>query len=269
MRRRERAGAGQVERVAVVVPCYRVRRHIIGVLAGLHGRVARIYVVDDACPEQTGRFVQAQCRDPAITVLFHAANQGVGGAVMTGYRRALQDGYAIVVKMDGDGQMDPAYLPALLAPVLEGAADYAKGNRFCGWASLRQMPGPRLLGNGVLSLLMKPAAGLWRVMDPANGYTAIRRDALASLPLGRMDRRYFFECDMLVHLAALGLLVQDVPIPAVYRGERSGMGTALVLRHFPPRLLARALERPGVRTALMLSAALSALAVVRSRRRAG
>ena len=236
---REQAAGG----VAVVVPCHRVRGQVMDVLTGLRGRVARVYVVDDCCPEGTGRFVQERCRDPDVVVLFHRENQGVGGAVMTGYRRALADGHAIMVKMDGDDQMDPAYLPALLAPLLTGEAEYAKGNRFCSWRSLRQMPGPRLLGNATLSLLMKPASGLWRLMDPANGYTAITQAALRRLPLERMERRYFFECDMLFRLAAMGAPVRDVPIPARYRGEPSGMSTGLVLRVFPARLLSGAVER--------------------------
>jgi glycosyltransferase involved in cell wall biosynthesis len=228
--------------VAVVVPCYRVRRHIMGVLAGLRGRVAAVYVVDDACTEGTGRFVQAWCDDPGVTVLFHAENQGVGGAVMTGYARALVDRHAVVVKMDGDGQMDPAFLDALVAPVLSGAADYAKGNRFCGWRSVRAMPGLRVAGNLAASVLMR-VASRWRGMDPCNGYTAIARERLLRLPFDRLERRWFFESDMLCWLSGVGAVVQDVPIPARYGDEASGMNAALVLREFPLRLTARAMRR--------------------------
>jgi glycosyltransferase involved in cell wall biosynthesis len=229
-------------KLAVVVPCYRVRRHIMGVLAGLRGRVAAVYVVDDACPEGTGRFVQARCDDPAVFVLFHAANQGVGGAVMTGYARALADGHAVVVKMDGDGQMDPAFLEALVAPVLSGAADYAKGNRFCGWRSVRAMPVARVVGNAAASVLMR-GASRWRGMDPCNGYTAIARETLLRLPFERLERRWFFESDMLCWLSGVDATVRDVPIPARYGDEVSGMSTALVLREFPLRLAARAVRR--------------------------
>lgn len=228
--------------VAVVVPCYRVRQHISGVLAGLRGRVAAVYVVDDACPDGTGGFVQAQCDDPAVHVLFHAENQGVGGAVMTGYARALQDGHAVVVKMDGDGQMDPAFLDALVAPVLSGLADYAKGDRFCGWRSLRAMPRSRVLGNLAASLTMR-VASRWRGMDPCNGYTVIARETLLWLPFERLERRWFFESDMLCWLSGVGAVVRDVPIPARYGDEVSGMNTLLVLREFPGRLAARALRR--------------------------
>ncbi len=228
--------------IAVVIPCYRVRRHILGVLAGLRGRVTAIYVVDDACPEGTGRFVQATAADPTIRVLFHAENQGVGGAVLTGYAAALADGHAIVVKMDGDGQMDPAYLDALLAPVLSGAAAYAKGDRFCGLASLRAMPPGRVVGNFCASLAMWLASG-WRGMDPCNGYTAISRDMLARIPLAGLERRWFFECDMLCWLSGAGATVANIAIPARYNGEASGLNTMRVLREFPRRLAVRALRR--------------------------
>lgn len=234
-------------RVAVVVPCFRVRRQVAGVLDGLaaavaSGRVGRVFVVDDACPEGSGRFVAGLGR-AGVRVLFHAANQGVGGAVLTGYAAALAEGgFDAVVKMDGDGQMDPGALDALLAPLRSGA-DYAKGNRFFGWRSWAGMPRERLAGNLVASVVMKAASGYRRVMDPCNGYTAITPGMLARLPLGRLERRYFFECDMLFRLSALGAVVRDVPIPALYGGEASGMGAGVVLRQFPRPMWDRAVER--------------------------
>jgi hypothetical protein len=187
--------------VAVVIPCYKARRHIAEVLAGLAGRVRHIYVVDDCCTEQTGRFVQEIWKDANVSVVFLTENQGVGGAVLAGYREALKDGHEIVVKMDGDNQMDPVYLPALIAPLVQGEADYAKGNRFFDVYSLGAMPVIRLLGNASLSFIVKMASGYWDIMDPTNGYTAIHCVALQRLPLDRLDKRYFFECDMLAQLS--------------------------------------------------------------------
>lgn len=229
--------------VAVVIPCFKVRRHIAEVLAGLRGRVRQVYVVDDACPEGTGRFVTEIGHDPAVRVLYHAANQGVGGAVLTGYAQAFADGHSVVVKMDGDGQMDPAYLGALVRPVLDGVADYAKGNRFFAWRSWREMPATRLAGNVAVSMVMKAVSGYPRLMDPTNGYTAISRAMLGRLPLDQLERRYFFECDMLFRLAGLKAVVRDVPIPALYGDETSGLGAGLALQVFPRRLLARTVER--------------------------
>jgi dolichol-phosphate mannosyltransferase len=229
--------------VAVVIPCYKAKRHIEEVLAGLAGRVRHIYVVDDCCSEKTGRFVQEGWKDANVSVVFLTENQGVGGAVLAGYRQALKDGYEIVVKMDSDNQMDPAYLPALVAPLVHGEADYAKGNRFFDVYSLGAMPMVRLLGNAGLSFIVKMASGYWDIMDPTNGYTAIHRVALRRLPLDRLDRRYFFECDMLFRLATIRAVVRDVPMPARYEDEISNLKVSRVLLEFPWRLFSCMLKR--------------------------
>lgn len=229
--------------VAVVIPCYRVKRHIGDVLAGLEGRVAHVYVVDDKCPEETGRHVEAHHARPWLTVLHHEVNQGVGGAVMTGYARALEDGHDVVVKMDGDNQMDPAYLPALVAPLLAGEADYTKGNRFFDIYSLRAMPRVRLIGNSGLSFINKVSTGYWDIMDPTNGYTAIHRSALTRLPLHRIERRYFFESDMLFRLATIRAVVWDVPMRTIYGDETSNLSVRNALLTFPGRFATRMLKR--------------------------
>ena len=130
-------------------PSFRVKRHISGVIDSLRGYVDHVFVVDDCCPEQTGQHVESTATDGFVTVPRHTVNQGVGGAVLTGYQRALKERYGVVVKVDGDGQMDPSYIPALVQPILEGRADYTKGNRFFDLALLSSMPAMRLFGNGV------------------------------------------------------------------------------------------------------------------------
>ncbi len=229
--------------IAVVIPCYKVRRHIATVLTGLVGRVQHVYVVDDCCPEQTGRLVQETPWDIDVTVLFLAENQGVGGAVLAGYRRALADGYEIIVKLDGDNQMDPDHLSALVAPLVLGQADYAKGNRFFDVYSLSTMPAVRLAGNSVLSFIMKLASGYWDIMDPTNGYTAIHCVALSRLPLDLLDRRYFFECDMLFRLATIRAVVADVAMPTIYADETSNLRISRVLLEFPGHFAVRIIKR--------------------------
>ena len=238
-----RTGVQQVLPIAVVIPCYKVKRHIETVLAGLIGRVERIYVVDDCCPEQTGRLVEEKCRNVAVTVLFLSENQGVGGAVLAGYRQAIDDGYLIVVKMDGDNQMNPAFLPTLIAPLVQGEADYAKGNRFFDVYTLNAMPSVRLIGNAALSFIVKAASGYWDIMDPTNGYTAIHRVALLRLPLQRLERRYFFECDMLFRLATIRAVVRDEPMPAIYGDETSNLKVSRALMGFPARFANRIVKR--------------------------
>jgi len=219
-------------RIAVVIPCFAVRGQILSVLARVGPEVARIFVVDDACPEQTGQFVQQECVDPRVTVLFHRANQGVGGAVMTGYAAALRDQVDIVVKIDGDAQMAPELLPLFVQPLLDGEADYSKGNRFYSLENLRGMPPIRLLGNAGLSLLTKLSTGYWTIFDPTNGYTAIHTEALSRLPFEKIARRYFFETDILFRLNTLRAVVVDVPMEAVYAGERSSLRVSSALFEF-------------------------------------
>lgn len=219
-------------RVAAVIPCYRETGKILGVLAGLGPECDRVYVVDDACPDGTGRLVEARCGDPRVRVLYHETNQGVGGATLTGLRRALADGARIVVKLDGDGQMDPHRIPALVRPVLEGQADYTKGNRFYEPDGLSQMPGARRIGNAALSFIAKLSTGYWDVFDPTNGFIAIHADAARRLPLDKLSRGYFFESDMLFRLNTIRAVVVDVPMPARYGDEASGLRPARVIVPF-------------------------------------
>lgn len=200
--------------IAVVIPCYRVQETILGVIAGIGDEVSRIYCIDDACPERSGDHVTANCRDPRVIVLRHSENRGVGGAVITGYRRALADGMDIIVKIDGDGQMDPSQLPSIVAPLLLGEADYVKGNRFYAPEGLKGMPPLRLVGNASLSFMTKLSTGYWMIFDPTNGYTAIHGSILTRLPLDKIAERYFFESDLLFRLNILDAVVVDLPMPA-------------------------------------------------------
>jgi glycosyltransferase involved in cell wall biosynthesis len=209
--------------IAVVIPCYRVARQAPGVIARIGPEVGLIFAVDDACPEGSGDVIERECRDPRLRVLRHERNLGVGGATITGYRAALEAGATVIVKLDGDGQMDPALIPRLVRPILEGRADYVKGNRFHRLADVAAMPRLRLLGNAALSFLAKLSTGYWQLFDPNNGFTAIHRAVLAELPLARIAKRYFFESDMLHHLGQLRAVVCELPMRAVYGDEPSSL----------------------------------------------
>jgi glycosyltransferase involved in cell wall biosynthesis len=218
--------------IAVVIPCYRVTRHVLGVIAAIGPEVNRIYVVDDKCPDKSGELVRTRCGDPRVVVLEHHNNQGVGGAVITGYRAALADGARVIVKLDGDGQMDPHLIPRFVAPILEGEADYTKGNRFFNLERIRAMPRMRLFGNAILSLMTKLSSGYWDLFDPTNGYTAIHADAARYLPFDKISRRYFFESDMLFRLNTLCAVVVDVPMDAVYADEVSNLKISRIATEF-------------------------------------
>ncbi len=218
--------------VAVVIPCYRVKKHVLNVIAAIGPEVERIYVVDDKCPEDSGKFVLEYCKDNRVTVLFHEVNQGVGGAVMTGYRAAIEDGAAVIVKLDGDEQMDPKLVTRFIKPIIEGKADYTKGNRFFNLNQIREMPGMRLFGNAVLSFLNKLSSGYWDIFDPTNGYTAIHRDIARELSFDKISTRYFFESDMLFRLNLLRAVVVDIPMDAKYGDEISNLKIKTVIGEF-------------------------------------
>lgn len=221
-------------KIAIVVPCYKVKRHILEVLESIDSTIAKIYVVDDACPEGTGKYVIDNCRDSRISVLFNEVNTGVGGAVVAGYVQALKDDMDIVVKVDGDGQMDCKLISKFSRPIVEGKADYTKGNRFNSIDSLVSMPFVRKIGNALLSFVNKASSGYWKVMDPTNGFTAIHKTALSLLPLEKLSKRYFFESDMLFRLGTIRAVVRDVSMDSKYGDEESNLLISRVVFEFTP-----------------------------------
>jgi len=229
--------------VAVVIPAYKVKAHILKVLEGIGLEVDLIYVVDDHCPQNSGAFVKSNCSDPRVKVLYNVINLGVGGATVAGYRQALADKATIIVKLDGDGQMDPALIPRLIEPIRLSQADYIKGNRFYDLDFLRQMPFMRKLGNSGVSFMNKIASGYWNIMDPENGFTAIHRRALENLPLDRIDKRFFFESDMLFRLNTIRAVVAEMPMRAVYGDEKSNLKLHKVVFQFPFKYMHRMLKR--------------------------
>ncbi len=219
-------------RIAVVIPSYRVKQHILQVIETIPQGVARIYVVDDACPDGSGRWVEAHGSDIRVTVLYNPVNLGVGGAVMAGYRQAAADGMDVIVKMDGDGQMDASALPLLIGPIVRGEADYTKGNRFYELDQIGRMPAARIFGNAALSFMTKISSGYWDLFDPTNGYTAIHARVAQKLPLAKISQRYFFETDMLFRLNIIRAVVADVPMDARYGAETSNLRISKVVFDF-------------------------------------
>jgi glycosyltransferase involved in cell wall biosynthesis len=230
--------------IVVVIPCYRVAREVGSVIASLPPYVRHIICVDDGSPDETASVIrQAVAGDPRVLLLQHEKNQGVGGAMVTGFRKALELNADVVIKLDGDGQMDAAYIPNLLAPILQGNADYAKGNRFRDFQALQKMPVIRRIGNMALGFLTKAATGYWNLFDPTNGFVAIHGQVLAQLPLAQIDRSYFFETSMLANLYLLGAVVKDVPMPARYGNEISNLSIRRSLFEFPVKLLRTLIRR--------------------------
>jgi len=228
--------------IGVVVPAFRAETTLGDVLRAIPKGVAHVFVVDDASPDGGARAAES-LGDPRVRLIRHEANRGVGGAVKTGYRAALDAGCDVIVKMDADGQMDPAHLDELIRPLLLGQAGYAKGNRLRSLEAARAMPRRRLYGNLFLSFATKAVSGYWNLLDPTNGYTAIRADVLRRLDFARLQERYFFETSMLVELHPLRVPVRDVPMSARYQGEPSSLRLLPISFEFGARLLRALLHR--------------------------
>lgn len=221
-----------IKKIAVVIPCYKVKSQILGVINRIGAEVWRVYVVDDLCPDGSGNHVIELCDDVRVSVIKNTVNSGVGGAVIAGYRAAIADGADIIVKIDGDGQMDPAILTRIVNPIIKGWADYTKGNRFYNLKHIHRMPAMRLFGNAALSFMSKLSTGYWKLFDPTNGYTAIDARVAAHLPLDRISQRYFFETDMLFRLNTLRAVVVDVPMDAFYGDEESNLKIRQIIGEF-------------------------------------
>lgn len=218
--------------VWIVIPCYKVRNHILRVIEKVPSWVEGIVCVDDACPEKSADFLEAEATDPRLVIVRLSTNLGVGGAVLTGYAEAERRGARILVKIDGDDQMDITYLPQLVAPILLGEADYTKGNRFTSISHLGEMPRIRLFGNAALSFAAKISTGYWNIFDPTNGFTAIEASVVKQIFGRRISQRFFFETDLLYHLGTLRAVVRDVPIPARYGDEVSNLRIGAIIGPF-------------------------------------
>jgi glycosyltransferase involved in cell wall biosynthesis len=220
------------KRVAVVVPAFDEEHLVVETLAGIPEFVDRIYVIDDASRDETAARAEG-LGDPRVEVVRHERNGGVGSAIVSGYRRALDEDIDVACVMAADNQMDPVELEGLVGPVARGEVEYAKANRLVSGEAWTVIPRTRYLGNAVLSLLTKIASGYWHVADSQAGYTAISRDALRRLELDRLYPRYGFPNDMLVHLNVQNARVRDVPSRPIYHvGEQSGIR----LRSVVPRI---------------------------------
>jgi glycosyltransferase involved in cell wall biosynthesis len=221
--------------IGVVVPAHNEELLIGRVLETMPDFVDQIIVVNDASSDKTADVVRAHVgfEKGRVTLLHHETNQGVGAAIVTGYRRAIEAGFDVAVVMAGDAQMDPDDLPRLLDPIAEGHADYAKGNRLFRGESWEMIPRVRYLGNAFLSLLTKIASGYWHIADSQSGYTAITTTALRRIELDRIYTRYGMPNDILIKLNVANFRVRDVSVRPVYRiGEKSGIR----LHHVVPRI---------------------------------
>ena len=224
-------------KITAVIPAYKVEKQIEETLARIPDYISEIIVVDDASPDNTSKVItQIKAKDSRVKLIKHAKNQGVGGAMLSGFKEALKGNAQVVIKIDGDGQMSRYDPRPLLIPLILGQADYVKGNRFRDFNALKSMPLIRQIGNMGLGFLVKAATGYWDCFDPTNGFFAVRGEVLANLPLEKVHKSYFFETSMLGELYLIGAVIHDMPYPAVYGDEKSNLSVRKILWEFPPKL---------------------------------
>jgi len=226
------------KKIAVVVPAYNEEILIESVITSMADYIDKIYVVDDASTDNTQQILcDLASQNRKVVLIRHRVNMGVGAAIASGYRRALEDNIDISVVMAGDHQMDGKYLPNLLAPIIQEKADYAKGNRLSRLTDRKGMSNWRFFGNWVLTVLTKVASGYWKIRDPQNGYAAITRQALEKINLDRLHPQYGYCNDLLVKLGVAGCRVSDVSIPARYGKEKSKLKYGIFVTKVSPLLL--------------------------------
>ena len=227
--------------VTVAIPCYKVEQHLKQVVSGLPPFVDSILLIDDCSTDGTPALVDQLADGKRIVALHHERNQGVGGAMKTAFRKAIELKTDIVVKLDGDGQMDASYIAPLVEALKD--AEFAKGNRLFDRQMLRRMPTIRRIGNMGVGFMVKAASGYWNVSDPVNGFFAIRTSTLRQMDLDRVADRYFFESSMLIEMHYTGARIREVTMPAIYADEHSNLSVGKTLFTFPPRLIAAWLRR--------------------------
>ena len=224
----------KILKIAVVIPCFKVSQSLKSVLNDIGSEVTSIYCVDDKCPEESWKVAELMAnKDSRIHIIKRDRNGGVGAAMITGYKVALEEGAEIIVKIDGDGQMDNRLIPNFIRPIYENRADFIKGNRFYDLRSISSMPLVRIIGNSLLSFINKLSSGYWNIFDPNNGFTAVHAKVLKILPMEKLNRRFFFEADMLFRLSTIRAVVKDIPMDPIYGNEKSNLSILNTLLTFP------------------------------------
>ncbi|WP_300673772.1 glycosyltransferase family 2 protein [Desulfoluna sp.] len=227
----------------LVLPCYQTRDHILTLLEKVGPEIDWIVLVDDGCPQNTGKYAINNASDSRLILIEHGTNRGVGAAVVSGFKKAIELGADIIVRIDSDGQMDPVMIPQFIYPLTIGLADFTKGNRFWCPETLSGMPATRLIGNGILSFISKLSSGYWSLMDPNNGFFAIHAAVIQKLDLSKLDSRYFFESDLLFRLNTIRAVGVDIPMNSIYEGETSNLSPLRSIPEFFVKHIRNTLKR--------------------------
>ncbi len=235
------------EKIAVVIPCYKVERQIEKVIKGLPELISSIILVNDCSPDNTKQIIDnLALNNNKITTIHHSKNQGVGGAMISGFKEALKQKCTLVIKIDGDNQMNPKYIPQMIKQTKLGY-DYVKGNRFFDRKAILKMPKIRKLGNLILSFLTKISSGYWNIADPTNGYFCIKSEILKRINFDKISHDFFFESSLIIEIFYTGAKIKDLSIPAIYNDEKSNLSELKAIFTFPPRLFYAFMRRLWLR----------------------
>ena len=221
------------KKIIIIIPCYRVKTKILKVLSEIPSWIDRVICVDDFCPDKSGEFIVSNSTDKRVITIFNEKNLGVGGATLVGFNKAIEFSADIIVKVDGDNQMDLKYLPDFIDPILSNEADFTKGNRFTKFTDYASMPILRKIGNIFFSFFNRFASGYWNIFDTTNGYLCLNAELIQLLPINKISKNYFFESDLLNWLYIVRARVKDIPIKAVYDNEKSNINIFSVIFNFP------------------------------------
>ena len=233
-----------MDSLAVIIPCYHVENQIEEVINGLPACVDYIIAVEDCSHDRTLAILQQVANNnPKLHLIRHTKNQGVGGSLISGFRKALELQADIIVKLDGDGQMNADYIPKMQQLLAGKSCDFVKGNRFYDRTNIRKMPITRRFGNMWMGFFIKMASGYWHISDPANGFFAIRKETLQRVNLQHLSKRFFFESSLLIELYYTGARIRDISMPAIYGTEKSNLSVFKTLVTFPPKLAKAHLKR--------------------------
>ena len=220
-------------KIIIVIPCYKVKEKILKVLSKIPKWIFKIICVDDCCPQNSGKYVKENINDERVEVIFNESNLGVGGASMKGFSKAKDLGAEIIIKIDGDDQMDVSYLENFINPIIKNDADFVKGNRFTKFEDYVKMPLLRKIGNIFFSFFNRISSGYWNIFDTTNGYLCFNSKLIDILPLNKISKDYFFESDLLNWLYILRVNVLDIPVKAIYDNENSNINIISVIFKFP------------------------------------
>ena len=221
------------QKIVIVIPCYKVKDKILKVLSKIPKWIYKIICIDDLCPENSGKHITSNINDDRIIVLLNKKNLGVGGATMEGFLEAKKHEADLIIKIDGDDQMDLKYLKDFIDPIVNNEADFTKGNRFTKFTDYEKMPLIRKIGNIFLSFFNRFASGYWNIFDTTNGYICLNAKLLNLLPLSKISKDYFFESDLLNWLYIIRANVKDIPIKSIYDNEKSNINIFKIIFKFP------------------------------------